>query len=69
VQWTLLSALAAIGLTYALKGSMGISGVCVAMLLSEALIAAICMHMARQLISEPARPHVPMPIGQQPENP
>jgi O-antigen/teichoic acid export membrane protein len=68
VQWTLLSALAAIGLTYALKGSMGISGVCMAMLLSEALIAAICMYMARTLISEPARPHVPMPIGQQAEN-
>ena len=49
-QWSLAGALIAVGATFVLQKSMGLQGVCWAMLLSELFIAVICIWMARQFI-------------------
>lgn len=49
-QWSLGGTLVAIGGTFALQGPLGIEGVCLAMLISELLMAWICIKLARDFL-------------------
>ena len=53
-QWSLLGAAVAVLATFLLEKPMGIDGVCIAMLLSEVLMAVVCVRMARGFLSRDA---------------
>ena len=49
-QWSLGGALVAVAATLALQGPMGLPGVCLAMLLSELMMAAVCLRLAQDFL-------------------
>ena len=56
-QWSVLIAVLMLGVAYALAHLMGLPGVGFAMLLSEATLAAICVHLAGRALAR-ARPQL-----------
>jgi O-antigen/teichoic acid export membrane protein len=49
-QWSLAGALLSVGAAYLLESSIGLQGVCLAMLVSELFMAAICTWLARRFM-------------------
>lgn len=52
-QWSLAGALISVGAAFAMAPNMGLNGVCLAMLMSEMFMAAICIWLAKQLMQAP----------------